>query len=196
MMIYMYQLVLASTSPFRQQILQKLHLPFETAAPDIDESRLSGETPEALVARLSQQKAEAVAGQFSDALIIGSDQVAVYGDEILGKPGSHEKAHSQLAAASGKSVVFYTGLSLYNSATQEHQTEVVPFHVHFRQLTPEQIDHYLEVEKPFNCAGSFKSEGYGITLFSKLEGEDPNTLIGLPLIRLTAMLEQAGMPAL
>lgn len=192
----MSQLVLASTSPFRQQILRKLHLPFTIAAPDIDESPLPGESAQQLVARLSLEKAKAVASNHTDALIIGSDQVAVNGEQILGKPGDYTQALQQLTAASGRCVTFYTGLCLYNSKTQQHQLEVSPFHVHFRLLTTLQIEHYLEVEQPFNCAGSFKSEGYGITLFSRLEGDDPNSLIGLPLIRLTTMLENEGMAPL
>jgi MAF protein len=186
------KLVLGSTSPFRQQILQKLQVTFETDSPDIDESALDNETPQELVARLSELKARAVAQRHPDALIIGSDQVSVNDGVILGKPHTHENAIQQLLNASGKKITFYTGLCLYNAKTDDAQVEVVPFHVHFRQLNEAQIDHYLRVEQPYNCAGSFKSEGYGISLFSKLEGDDPNTLIGLPLIRLTAMLEHEG----
>ncbi len=186
------KLVLGSTSPFRQQILQKLQVTFETDSPDIDESILDNETPQELVARLSELKARTVAQRHPDALIIGSDQVSVNNGVILGKPHTHENAIQQLINASGKKITFYTGLCLYNAKTDDAQVEVVPFHVHFRQLNEAQIDHYLRVEQPYNCAGSFKSEGYGISLFSKLEGDDPNTLIGLPLIRLTAMLEHEG----
>lgn len=189
----MTQLILASTSPFRREILQKLHIDFESCSPEVDEQRLDGETPETLVARLAQAKAEAVAEQFPNALIIGSDQVAVNGDEILGKPGTHERAIEQLMATSGKKVTFLTGLALHNSTTGKTQVRVVPFQVHFRDLTQQQIENYLNVEKPYNCAGSFKSEGFGITLFSKLEGDDPNTLIGLPLIELVQMLEREGL---
>jgi len=189
----MTQLVLASTSPFRREILQKLHIDFESCSPKVDETRLDDESPEALVARLAQAKAEAVAGQYPNALIIGSDQVAVNGEEILGKPGTHGRAIEQLMATSGKKVTFLTGLALHNSATGETQVKVVPFHVHFRELTQQQIENYLNVEKPYNCAGSFKSEAFGITLFSKLEGDDPNTLIGLPLIELVQMLEREGL---
>jgi MAF protein len=189
----MPQLVLASTSPFRKQLLEKLHLDFSTDSPDIDESRLEGETPEQLVARLAEQKAMAVAVRHPDSLIIGSDQVAVSSGEILGKPGSHDKAVAQLKAAAGKRVTFLTGLCLYNSATGDSQVEVVPFGVVFRQLSEQQIENYLKAEQPYNCAGSFKSEAMGIALFEKLEGEDPNTLIGLPLIRLVRMLEAEGV---
>lgn len=189
----MPQLVLASTSPFRKQLLEKLGLDFVADAPDIDESRLKGETPEALVARLAEQKAIAVAERHPGSLIIGSDQIAVNNGEILGKPGNHDKAVAQLKAASGRRVTFLTGLCLYNSATEDSQVEVVPFGVVFRKLTDHQIENYLKAEQPYNCAGSFKSEALGIALFERLEGEDPNTLIGLPLIRLVRMLEAEGV---
>lgn len=189
-------LVLGSTSPFRRDILQKLGLPFETAAPDIDESRLENESPEQLVARLAEAKAREVSKQFPNALIIGSDQVAVNDGEILGKPHTHERAIEQLQNASGKTVRFLTGLCLYNSASDHVQCEVVPFDVVFRKLTLEQIENYLKREQPYKCAGSFKSEALGITLFERLEGEDPNTLIGLPLIRLVHMLENEGVRVL
>lgn len=189
----MSKIVLASTSPFRQQLLQKLHLKFETSAPDIDESPLSGEDANALVARLAQQKATAVAQDYPNALIIGSDQVALLDSEILGKPVSHENAIKQLLSFSGNCVTFLTGLALHNSSTGKTQVDVVPFKVYFRPLNSLMVEHYLLAEKPYNCAGSFKSEGFGIALFSKLEGDDPNTLIGLPLIRLTRMLEAEGV---
>ena len=191
--VKMAQLILASTSPFRREILQKLHIDFESCSPEVDEQRLGDEPPKALVARLAQAKAEAVAKQYPNALIIGSDQVAVNGEEILGKPGTHERAIEQLMATSGKKVTFLTGLALHNSATGETQVKVVPFYVHFRNLSKQQIENYLNVEKPYNCAGSFKSEGFGIALFSKLEGDDPNALIGLPLIELVQMLEREGL---
>ncbi len=189
----MQQLVLGSTSPFRRQLLEKLGLPFDTAAPETDEAPLAGETPEQLVARLAEAKARAVAAQFPGALIIGSDQVAVNGGEILGKPHTHEKAMEQLRNASGRHVRFLTGLCLYNAASDRVQVEVVPFDVVFRELSDEMIDNYLKAEQPYNCAGSFKSEAMGIALFERLEGEDPNTLIGLPLIRLVRMLEAEGV---
>ncbi len=189
----MPQLVLASTSPFRRQILEKLGLPFDTAKPESDETPLTGETPEALVKRLAETKARAVTEQFPEALIIGSDQVAVNEGKILGKPHTHEVAMDQLREASGKHVRFLTGLCLLNAATGVAQVEVVPFDVVFRELSDEQIDNYLKAEQPYNCAGSFKSEALGIALFERLEGEDPNTLIGLPLIRLVRMLEKEGL---
>ena len=187
------RIVLASSSPFRRAILEKLGLPFDTLSPETDETRLDGESPEQLVQRLAAAKAKAAAERCDDALIIGSDQVAVIEGEILGKPGSHEKAVSQLKKASGKTVRFFTGLCLLNAATGNCQVEVVPFDVVFRKLSDTQIENYLEKEKPYNCAGSFKSEALGICLFEKLQGDDPNTLMGLPLIRLVRMLEQEGV---
>ncbi|HEB93562.1 MAG TPA: septum formation inhibitor Maf, partial [Gammaproteobacteria bacterium] len=180
-------------SPFRRAILEKLGLPFETRAPQTDETRLADETPEQLVRRLSEAKARAVAGDFPDALIIGSDQVAVIDDEILGKPGTHENAVAQLQRASGRTVRFFTGLCLLNAVTGNCQLEVVPFDVVFRKLSEAQIENYLQKEKPYNCAGSFKSEALGIALFEKLRGDDPNTLMGLPLIRLVRMLEKENL---
>jgi MAF protein len=189
----MQKLVLASTSPFRQQILRKLNIDFEILAPDVDEDRLNNETPQQLVVRLSEAKAKAVAINCPDSLIIGSDQVAVLDDNILGKPLNHENAKQQLAMASGKRIRFYTGLCLYNSATDRSQVRCVPFDVYFRQLNDSQIENYLKIDNPYNCAGSFKSEGFGISLFEKLDGEDPNTLIGLPLIELIRLLANEGI---
>jgi len=187
---------LASTSPYRKALLERLQLAFETASPEVDETRLADESAEALVARLAEAKARAVAQGMDDALVIGSDQVAVLDGDVLGKPGGHEQAVAQLRRASGKAVRFLTGLCLVNAATGKAQLEVVPFEVEFRILTAEQIEHYLRREQPYNCAGSFKSEGLGIALFERLHGDDPNTLIGLPLIRLTRMLEREGMAVL
>lgn len=192
----MKTVVLATTSPYRKAILEKLGIEFTCAAPDIDETPAAGEIPEQLVARLAEQKAQAVAGQFPDALIIGSDQVAVVDGIILGKPGDHDNAVKQLRRASGKRVSFLTGLCLYNSLSKRSQLDVVPFNVVFRQLTDKQIENYLRKEQPYNCAGSFKSEGLGIALFERLEGDDPNTLMGLPLIRLIRMLENEGRPVI
>ena len=189
-------LILASTSPYRKQLLERLGLPFECAAPDVDESPHTGETPDHLVRRLSEAKARAVAARHPDALIVGSDQMAVCGDEVLGKPGTHERAAAQLARLSGRRVTFLTGLCLYNSSNDRLQLEVVPFHVVFRPLSGSMIEHYLRREQPYNCAGSFKSEGLGSALFERLEGDDPTALIGLPLIRLTRMLENEGVSVL
>ena len=190
------KLILASTSPFRKTILDKLGIEFDTASPETDETALDNETPQQLVERLSIAKAKAIADEEVDALVIGSDQVSVINGEIIGKPHTHENAVKQLKKASGKSVTFFTGLCLYNSSTLEYQSEVIPFNVVFRDLTDIQIDNYLKKEEPYNCAGSFKSEALGIVLFEKLEGEDPNTLMGLPLIRLVKMLEKENFPIL
>ena len=189
-------LVLASTSPYRKALLEKLQVKFEMASPDTDESALPGESPEQLVARLAETKAKAIADRYPHALIIGSDQVAVVDGKIVGKPGDHDNAMAQLKRASGKRVTFLTGLCLYNTLSHRTQVEVAPFSVIFRELTDSQIEHYLQREQPYNCAGSFKSEGLGIALFERLEGDDPNTLIGLPLIRLIRMLESEGFPIL
>ncbi|CDH43374.1 MAG: septum formation inhibitor Maf [Candidatus Competibacteraceae bacterium] len=190
------RLVLASTSPFRRELLARLGLPFTVQASDADESRLPGEDATTLVARLAKRKAQAVARYDSTALIIGSDQTAVLDDEIIGKPGNHERAVAQLLRASGRTVIFYTGLCLLDHASQRCQVVVEPFRVVFRPLTSAMIENYLRREQPYNCAGSFKSEGLGIALFERLEGDDPSSLIGLPLIQLTRMLEAAGVTVL
>jgi MAF protein len=182
-------LVLASSSPYRRELLGRLHLPFIWKAPDIDESRHPQESAEALVRRLSLAKAQALSQEFPQHLIIGSDQVAVSSGQILGKPHTFERAREQLLAASGNSVSFLTGLTLLNSQTSEHLTDCIPFTVHFRQLSEAQITRYLEAEQPFDCAGSFKAEGLGISLFRSTEGNDNTSLIGLPLIRLVDMLQ-------
>jgi len=186
-------LLLASSSPFRRQLLDKLGMDFIHQSPDIDESRLEGESPVALVMRLAREKARALADSHPDTLIIGSDQVAVIGDQVLGKPGTREKAIEQLSAASGQRVTFLTGLCLLNTASGRTQVACDPFHVQFRTLRPEQIQRYVDAEQPLNCAGSFKSEGLGIVLFKALEGRDPNTLVGLPLILLTEFLAAEGI---
>lgn len=192
----MQQLILGSSSPFRAEILTKLGLPFITASPDIDENALTGEQAEQLVQRLSEQKAYKIAESYPNALIIGSDQVAVLDGAILGKPGNHDNAVKQLTAASGKTVKFLTGLALLNSQTGRIQSVVETFEVGFKTLSASQIDFYLRQEQPYQCAGSFKSEGFGISLFSKLHGNDPNSLIGLPLIRLISLLEAEGIDVL
>ena len=186
-------LVLASTSPFRRQLLERLGVPFETFAPQVDESRHAGEPAAQLVRRLSEAKARAGADAFPDALIIGSDQVAVCGDDILGKPGNHDNACRQLARLAGQRVTFLTGLCLFDAVNASVRLDLVPYHVSFRALTAAQIDRYLRAEQPYNCAGSFKSEGLGISLFEAMQGEDPSALIGLPLIRLVSWLNQAGV---
>lgn len=191
----MLPLILASSSPFRRQILDKLQLNYRSVSPDIDETIQHNESATMLVARLAEAKALKVADTEVNSLIIGSDQVAVLGDQILGKPLTHANATEQLTKLSGKKVTFYTGLTLLNSLSGKNQTEVVPFNVVFRNLNQQMIERYLLTEKPYNCAGSFKSEALGIALFERLEGDDPNTLMGLPLIRLIRMLENEGIRA-
>ncbi|ANB03256.1 nucleoside triphosphate pyrophosphatase [Ectothiorhodospira sp. BSL-9] len=186
-------LVLASTSPFRRELLQRLALPFDTCSPQVDETPKAGEAPGAMVARLAEAKARAGAEQKPDSLIIGSDQCAELDGRILGKPGDHQRAVEQLGAASGRTVVFHTGLCLLNAVTGEAQVDVVPFKVRFRSLSAEQIENYLRKEEPYQCAGSIKSEGLGIALFEVMEGDDPTALVGLPLIRLCTMMERAGL---
>lgn len=189
----MRPLVLASSSPYRRELLQRLQLPFTCCNPNIDERPLADETPEVLAQRLAVAKARALRAQFLQHLIIGSDQVAVLDGQILGKPSTAAAAIAQLTAASGRSVTFYTGLCLLDSASGTIQVDCVPFTVHFRTLSPAQISRYIEREQPLDCAGSFKSEGLGISLFRATEGEDATSLIGLPLIRLCDMLSQAGI---
>lgn len=189
-------LVLASTSPFRRQLLTRLQIPFLTAPPQLDERAQAGESPEALVVRLALQKARAVALDYPNALIIGSDQVAFLDGTVIGKPGSRSHAIAQLERASGRRVTFFTGICLLDSANGKAESLCEPFHVQFRPLSRTQIEAYLDREQPYQCAGSFKSEGLGIALFERLEGDDPSALIGLPLIRLVGMLERAGVEVL
>ncbi|CCQ12187.1 FIG146278: Maf/YceF/YhdE family protein [Pseudoalteromonas luteoviolacea B = ATCC 29581] len=190
------KLILASSSPFRQSILEKFAINFESFSPNVDESRLSSESPAQLVARLSELKAKAAHGMYPSGLVIGSDQVAVFKDEILGKPHTIENAVAQLSKFSGNKVTFLTGLCVYCLETGETRTIVEQFNVYFRSLTFSEIQNYIQLEQPLSCAGSFKSEGLGICLFDKLEGEDPNTLIGLPLIALNRLLREFGFNVL
>ena len=196
------KLVLASTSRYRKSLLDKLGLPFETAAPEVDETPAPGESPEALVARLSRAKASAVARRLTKALVIGSDQLAVVDGDILGKPGTVANACSQLGRLSGREVTFLTGLCLARAPTVsgadvvESDFELVQTPVRFRKLSSAQIEDYVAREQPLDCAGAFKSEGLGIALFERMGGDDPNALIGLPLIALCSMLERAGLPVL
>lgn len=187
------KLVLASTSAYRRELLQRFGLPFEVARPDIDESPLPGEHPRATAERLAIEKARAVAGNFTDALIIGSDQVAAMGDIRFGKPGTVERAVAQLKQMSGQTVVFHTALALLNTTTGEAQIDVVPTEVRFRTLSDDEIVRYVDKERPLDCAGSAKSEGLGITLLDALSGDDPNALVGLPLIALARMLRHEGV---
>jgi septum formation protein len=186
-------LVLASTSAFRKELLSRLGVEFTAVSPDIDEAPVPGESPDALVRRLALAKARAGCKDAADALVIGSDQVAVVGNEILGKPDGVANAEQQLARLSGNSVTFLTGLCVLNACTGHVQTDVVPFNVVFRMLDREQIKRYVAIEQPLDCAGSFKSEGLGITLFERMEGDDPTALVGLPLICLTTMLRNENL---
>ena len=186
------RLVLASTSPYRAELLGRLHLPFETARPEVDETPRAHERPEAMVERLAEAKARAVADAYPDHLVIGSDQNASHAGHILGKPGSAERAEAQLAALSGGTVTFHTGLCLLDTATGQARTGQVPFTVTFRELTPEEIRRYVALDQPLDCAGSFKSEGLGISLFARMSGDDPTALVGLPLITLGHWLRETG----
>ena len=183
-------LVLGSTSPFRKELLERFRLNFTTDSPDIDETPLNDEKPEDYVLRLSLEKAKAVATRHSNALIIASDQCSVLNGVIRGKPGNHENAAKQLTESSGQRVSFLTGLCLYDSSDDSYQLDLVPFHVNFRKLTQDEIESYLRTEEPYFCAGSFKSEGLGVTLFKSMHGDDPTSLIGLPLISLSEMLRE------
>ncbi|MEP3857990.1 MAG: Maf family nucleotide pyrophosphatase [Porticoccus sp.] len=184
----MKDLVLASSSPYRRELLQRLRIPFESMSPDIDEQPQPAESPEALVRRLSLEKAMAVAHRFDNHLIIGSDQIAVNEGKLLTKPGNFDNAFNQLRSESGKKVHFLTGLALLDSTTQHSQVDMVITEVIFRQLSDTEITEYLINDTPYNCAGSFRSEGLGITLFDAVYSSDPTALIGLPLISLNRML--------
>lgn len=190
------QLVLASTSPYRRELLARLGVPFEVAAPDVDETPLTGESPDDTAQRLSLLKAQAVAKQFPEALIIGSDQVALLEGRQLGKPGTHEKAVAQLRAMRGKALEFHTALTLLNARTGDAQTANVPVRLVMRNYSDAQIEAYLRRDQPYNCCGSARSEALGIALIARYETEDPNALVGLPLIKLTEMLANEGLDVL
>jgi septum formation protein len=187
------QIILASSSPARKRLLARLQLPFITISPDIDETALPHETPETLVQRLALQKAQKVASTHTNALIIASDQVTVINEEIVSKPLSHENAVKQLEGVSGRDCLFFNGLCLFNSQTQAYQIAVETFTVTYRTLSRTMIEHYLQKEQPYACAGSIKSEGLAIALFERMTGNDPTALEGLPLIRLTSMLRHEGI---
>jgi septum formation protein len=187
------RIVLASTSPYRRELLARLNFPFETAAPNVDESPAAGEMPRELALRLACAKAQAVQAVYPDALIIGCDQVAVVANTLLGKPGRHDRAVQQLTLMSGRAVSFYTALCLLDARTSREQTSTALNIVHMRDLGAEQIERYLRAEKPYDCAGSARIEGLGITLAARLEGDDPTALIGLPLINLCCMLRNEGI---
>lgn len=189
----MRKLILASSSPYRRQLLEKLQLEFSCCSTDIDERPNPNEQPHALALRLSIAKAQAARKDFPEHLIIGSDQVAAFDGILLGKPGSRDSAFQQLKAQSGKKVSFYSGICVLDGNSGEFKTDMDISEVYFRSLSDAQITRYLEKEQPFDCAGSFKSERYGISLFSKIAGEDPNGLVGLPLIKLIRLLEAFGL---
>ncbi len=187
------KIVLASSSPYRRELLLRLGLPFIVNSPDIDESPLTNELPKETSIRLSILKAKKAAESYPDALIIGCDQVATMDGIHIGKPLTHENAVKQLQMIRGRKVIFYSAICLYNAYSKNLQKECVPYSVYFRDLTDTQIQNYLTIEKPYNCAGSAKSEGLGIALIDKMQGDDPNALIGLPLISLISMLQKEGI---
>jgi septum formation protein len=189
----MPEIILASASQYRAELLRKLHLDFISRGSHVDETPLPGESPEQLAVRLSQAKAEALAAAYPNHLIIGSDQVAACGDEFLNKPGDREQAIRQLKAQSGKTIRFYTGICVLNSGNGQSLSDIDICSVHFKTLTGSQIERYVDLEQAFDCAGSFKSEGLGIALFSRITGDDPNALVGLPLIKLIALLAEFGV---
>jgi septum formation protein len=189
-------LVLGSTSPYRRELLERLRVPFEVAAPDMDETPLPGEMPLALAQRLALAKAQAVAAQFPHAVVIGSDQVADLHGEPLGKPGTHERATEQLRRMRGQMVVFQTALAVVCVETGFVQQDVAAVRVLFRDLSDAEIEAYLIAEEPYDCAGSAKSEGLGIALLERIDNDDPTALIGLPLIRTARMIRAAGVKLL
>ncbi len=184
------KLLLASSSPYRRQLLSRLHIPFDWQAPDVDEQALAGEKPQALALRLSSRKAQALSVDHGEHLIIGSDQVASWRGQSINKPGDYSNAFKQLQALSGQRVDFYTGLCVLNSITGRSIADTVTTEVVFRQLSDNDIDKYLRCEQPYDCAGSFKAEGLGISLFERISSDDNTAIIGLPLIRLRKMLEE------
>ncbi len=187
------QIVLASSSPYRKRLLGRLRIDFVAMAPDIDETPLDNEAPDALAQRLAREKALAVAARFPDGLIIASDQVAVLGGQLLGKPVTVARARQQLGMASGTRVDFLTAICVHNAATGHEQSRLVPYSVVFRELTETQIRHYIELDLPLDCAGSFKWESLGIVLFRRMSGDDVSALEGLPLISLVDMLGREGV---
>ena len=189
-------LILASTSPYRRQLLERLRIPFDVANPRVDEAELPGETPEALCLRLAIAKARAVSGEHPDALIIGSDQVAVLDGRALSKPGDHANAVAQLRAMRGRSITFLTAVAVHDAASGRTLSRVVSTDVAFRDYADEDIERYLELDRPYDCAGSAKSEGLGIVMIRSLRGDDPNALIGLPLVALVDLLAEHGYAVL
>ena len=188
--------VLGSTSRYRRELLSRLHLPFEVAAPEVDETPQTGESPRDLALRLALAKARAVAARHPGAVVIGSDQVADLSGEPLGKPGIHERAVQQLQRMRGQTVVFQTALAVVCIETGFEQVDLAPVRVKFRDLSDAEIENYLQIEKPYDCAGSAKSEGLGIALLESIDNDDPTALVGLPLIRTARMLRAAGVQLL
>jgi len=189
-------LILGSTSRYRRELLERLRLPFEVHAPDVDETPLPGETPAALAQRLALAKAHAVSTTHPDAVVIGSDQVADLDGQPIGKPGTHERAVAQLRAMRGRSIVFQTAVAVVCRAAGYEGTALVPVTVRFRDLADAEIEHYLRTEQPYDCAGSAKCETLGIALLDAIESDDPTALVGLPLIRTSALLRAAGIDPL
>ncbi|MDM0040201.1 Maf family nucleotide pyrophosphatase [Variovorax sp. J22G21] len=188
--------ILASTSRYRRELMNRLRLPFEVQAPEVDETPHSGESPRSLSERLALEKARAVASRFPDAVVIGSDQVADLAGEALGKPGDHERATAQLRRMRGQTLVFQTAVAVVCQATGFAQQDIAPVRVVFRDLSDDAIEHYLRAEQPYDCAGSAKSEGLGIALLEAIDSDDPTALVGLPLIRTCRMLRAAGVELL
>lgn len=186
-------MILASTSPFRRELFSRLGIPFSVASSETDEAPLPDESPDGTAIRLAMTKAQAIADQFPDSLIVGADQVAFSMGRQYGKPGNRERAVSQLAEMSGKNIVFHTAVAVLNSASGKAQSTCVPSEVRFRRLSGDEIERYVDADKPFNCAGSAKSESLGIALLEYMRGDDPTALIGLPLIALCQMLRREGI---
>ena len=190
------KLILGSTSPYRRELLGRLRIPFEVAAPDVDETPNAGETPRQLACRLAMAKARAVAARFPDCVVIGSDQVADLEGQTLGKPGTHARATAQLQQMRGKTVIFQTAVAVVCQETGFAQMDLAPVKVLFRDLSDAEIETYLQAETPYDCAGSAKSEGLGIALLESIENDDPSALVGLPLIRTCRMIRAAGVKVL
>jgi len=186
-------IILASSSPFRKELLDRLHIRYDCISPDVDETLRDNESPDQYVRRLAELKAQTIADKHPRSIVIGSDQCAVINNKVLGKPGTFDNAVTQLKAAQGQTTIFHTGVCVIQSSSGFCDVDNVLYRVAFRELSDDQIIHYLKTEEPYNCAGSFKSEAYGISLFSSMEGPDPTALMGLPLIRLILMLESVGV---
>jgi len=186
-------IILASSSPFRKELLDRLQITYDCFSPNVDETLLENESPDHYVRRLAELKAQTIADKHPNSVVIGSDQCSVINNNILGKPGDFDSAFTQLKTAQGKTAIFHTGVCVIQSSSGFCDVDNVLYQVSFRELSDEQIIHYLNIEEPYNCAGSFKSEAYGISLFSSMQGSDPTALMGLPLIRLILMLESVGV---